>query len=269
MTARLGMSNLAWAPGETAAALGLLARLGVAGIEAAPTRIAPWDRLDAAAARGYRAQVEDVGLRVCSLQAILFGRPDVQLLADEQAFEALAEHMRQVAEVAEALGAGVAVLGAPRNRTRGALTPEAAEALAAERLRVLGGIAAPAGLAIGLEPVPAQYGADFMLRAAEVRRVVAAANHPAVRTHLDCACVALGGDDIGAEVAATGAGLAHYHAAEPDIGPFDAPAPMHGQAAAALDGIGYGGWVVIEMREQPSGLEAVERAVRFANRIYC
>ena len=113
MTARLGMSNLAWAPGETAAALGMLARLGVEGIEAAPTRIADWDRLDAAAARGYRAEVEDAGLRVCSLQAILFGRPDVQLLADAAAFAALAEHMRQVAEVAEALGAGVAVLGAP------------------------------------------------------------------------------------------------------------------------------------------------------------
>ncbi len=268
MTARLGVSNLAWAPGETAAALGLLARLGVEGIEAAPTRIADWDRLDAAA-RGYRTEVEGAGLRVCSLQAILFGRPDVQLLADEAAFEALAEHMRQVAEVAEALGAGVAVLGAPRNRTRGAMPPAEAEALAAERLRVLGGIAAPAGLVIGLEPVPARYGADFMLRAAEVRRVVAAADHPAVRTHLDCACVTLGGDDIGTEVAATGAGLAHYHAAEPDIGPFDAPAPAHGQAAAALEGIGYGGWVVVEMREQPSGLQAVERAVRFAAQAYC
>lgn len=269
MTARLGVSNLAWAPGETAAALGLLARLGVHGVEAAPTRIAEWDRLDAAAARAWRAQVEDAGLVVCSLQAILFGRPDVQLLADAAAFGALAEHMRQVAAVAEALGAGVAVLGAPRNRTRGALPPAEAEALAAERLRVLGDIAAPAGLAIGLEPVPAQYGADFMRRAAEVRRVVAAAGHRAVRTHLDCACVMLGGDEIGAEVAATGAGLLHYHVAEPDIGPFDAPVCAHREAAAALDGIGYGGWTVIEMREQPSGLHAVERAVRFAAQAYC
>ncbi len=268
MRVKLGMSNLAWAPGETAAALGLLARLGMEGIEAAPTRIADWDHLDAAAARGYRAQVEDAGLRVCSLQAILFGRPDVQLLADGAAFGRLAEHMRQVATVAEALGAGIAGLGAPRNRTRGALPPAEAEALAAERLRVLGDIAAPAGLVIGLEPVPVQYGADFMLRASEVRRVVAAADHPAVRTHLDCACVTLEGDDIGAEVAATGAGLAHYHAAEPDIGPFDAPACAHGQAAAALHGIGYGGWVVVEMREQPSGLHAVERAARFASQTY-
>ena len=265
----LGVSNLAWTPEQTTDALALLARLGVTGIEAAPTRIAAWDRLDAAAVAGYRRRVEDAGLRVCSLQAILFGRPEVQLLADEAAFLAMAEHMRRVAEVAHGLGAGVAVLGAPRNRIRGGLPMAAAEVLAAERLRTLGDIAGAAGLTIGLEPVPAQYGADFMLLAADVRRVVGLCGHPAVRTHLDCACVMLGGGDIGTEIAATGAVLAHYHIAEPELGGFDAPVCAHGEAAAALAAMGYAGWAVIEMREQPSGLVAVERAVRFAQGIYC
>ncbi len=262
------VSNLAWAPEQTTDALALLARLGVTGIEVAPTRIAAWERLDAAAVAGYRRRVEDAGLRVCSLQAILFGRPEVQLLADEAAFLAMAEHMRRVAEVSHGLGAGVAVLGAPRNRIRGGLTMAAAEVLAAERLRVLGDIAGAAGLTIGLEPVPAQYGADFMLLAADVRRVVGLCGHPAVRTHLDCACVMLGGGDIGTEIAATGAGLVHYHIAEPELGGFDTPVCAHAEAAAALAAIGYAGWAVIEMREQPSGLVAVERAVRFAQGIY-
>jgi len=265
---RLGVSNLAWAPEQTAQALGLLAWLGADGIEVAPTRIAAWERLTAAAVTQYRALVEDAGLRVCSLQAILFGRPKDQLLEDEPAFLAMAEHMRRVAEVAQLLGAGVAVLGAPRNRNRGTLALHDAEALAAERLRLLGDIAGPAGLTIGLEPVPAQYGADFLLRADDVRRMVARAEHPAIRTHLDCACVMLGGDDIGAELTATGAGLAHYHIAEPELGPFAEPVCAHDAAAAALAAIDYGGWAVIEMREQPDGLDAVDRAVRFARRTY-
>lgn len=264
----LGVSNLAWAPEQTTDALALLARLGVRGVEAAPSRIAAWDRLDAAAVAEYRRRVEGAGLRLCSLQAILFGRPELQLLADEAAFLAMAEHMRRVAAVAHGLGAGVAVFGAPHNRTRGGLTMAAAEALAAERLHVLGDIADAAGLTIGLEPVPAQYGADFMLLAADVRRVVDLCGHPAVRTHLDCACVILGGGDIGTEIAATGAGLAHYHIAEPELGNFDAPVCAHGEAAAALAAMAYAGWAVIEMREQPSGLAAVERAVRFAHGTY-
>ncbi len=265
---RLGVSNLAWAPEQTAEALGLLAWLGAEGVEVAPTRIAAWERLSTATVTQYRALVEDAGLRVCSLQAILFGRPRDQLLADQPAFLAMAEHMRQVTDVAQLLGARVAVLGAPRNRNRGALSLHDAEALAAERLRVLGDIAAPAGLTIGLEPVPAQYGADFLLRASDVRRVVALVGHPSVRTHLDCACVMLSGDDIGAEVAATGAGLAHYHIAEPELGPFTAPVCAHGCSAAALAAIDYAGWAVIEMREQPDGLDAVDRAVRFARQTY-
>lgn len=268
MTGRLGVSNLAWSPDQTRAALGMLARLGADGVEVAPTRIAPWDSLDASAVTEYRRQVEGEGMVVGSLQAILFGRDGLQLLAGEAAFEALAEHMRRVAGVAHGLGAGVAVLGAPRNRIRGALGIAEAEALAARRLGVLGDIVADAGLVIGLEPVPAEYGADFMLRAGDVRRVVALCGHLAVRTHLDCACAMLGGDAIADEIAATGPGLAHYHVAEPGLGPFDRPTCAHGPAAAALGAIAYRGWRVIEMREQPSGLAAVEAAIGFARRHY-
>ena len=245
-----------------------MARWGVQGVEVAPTRIADWNALDAAAVGAYRRQVEGAGLVVCSLQAILFGRPGDRLLDDATAFRSLAEHMRRVADVAHGLGAGVAVLGAPGNRMRGAMPMADAELLAAERLHVLGGIAAAAGLVIGLEPVPPQYGADFMLRAADVRRVVALCGHGAIRTHLDSACVMLGGDAIGAEVAATGAALAHYHIAEPGLGPFDAPVCAHDEAAAALAGTGYAGWAVVEMREQPSGLAAVDVTVRFARHTY-
>lgn len=268
MTGRLGVSNLAWLPDQAPAALGMIARLGADGVEVAPTRVAPWGSLDASAVAEYRRHVEGEGMVVCSLQAILFGRDSLQLLAGEPAFQALAEHMRHVAEVAHGLGAGVAVLGAPRNRIRGALGIAEAEALAARRLRVLGDIVADAGLAIGLEPVPAEYGADFMLRAVDVRRVVALCGHPAVRTHLDCACVMLGGDAIEDEIAATGPSLAHYHIAEPGLGPFDRPACAHGEAAAALGAIAYQGWRVIEMREQPSGLAAVAAAVGFARHTY-
>ena len=267
-TLNLGVSNLAWAPEQTTEALELLARLGVAGVEVAPTRIAAWEQLSAAAVAGYRRRVEGAGLQVCSLQAVLFGRPELQLLADEAAFLALAEHMHVVAAIAHGLGAGVAVLGAPRNRARGAMAMADAEALAAQRLRAVGDIAAPAGLRIGLEPVPVHYGADFMLGAADVRRVVRLCGHPAVRTHLDCACVMLGGGEIGAEIAATGAGLAHYHIAEPELGAFDAPVCAHEAAAAALAAEGYAGWAVIEMKEQRSGLAAIEQAVRFVQDTY-
>ncbi len=265
---RLGVSNLAWAPEQAGEAMRRLAALGVAGVEVAPTRIAGWDRLRAAEISAFRQVAADAGLQVSSLQAVFFGRPELQLLGDAASFRAMAEHMRVVGAAGAGLGAGVAVFGAPRNRRRGGMAEGDAESLGAERLRVLGDVAADAGLVIGIEPVPARYGADFLLHAASVRRLVAACGHRAVRTHLDTACAMLAGDRIEAEIAATGAGLAHFHIAEPELGGFAAPAPDHRLAALALRSAGYEGWAVIEMREQEGGLDAVEAAVRFARETY-
>ena len=265
---RLGVSNLAWAPEQAGEAMRRLAALGVAGVEVAPTRIAAWDRLRAAEVTAYRRMAEDAGLQVSSVQAVFYGRPELQLLGHAASFRAMAEHMRVAAAVAAGLGAGVAVFGAPQNRRRGEMGEGDAESLGAERLRVLGDIAADAGLVIGIEPAPPCYGADFLLHAASVRRLVAACGHRAVRTHLDTACVTLAGDRIEEEIAATGAGLAHFHIAEPELGGFGTPLPAHGLAALALRSSGYEGWVVIEMREQEAGLDAVETAVRFAREAY-
>ncbi len=268
---KLGVSNLAWAPADTPAALDRLAALGVQGIEAAPTRIAGWNRLTQGALAGFRHQAAAVGLQIPSLQALFFGRPSDQLLGDAAAFAAMAEHTRRIAAIAETLGATVAVFGAPRNRIRGTLTEAAAEELAAARLQTLGAIAQAAGLVLALEPVPACYGADFLLHAADVRRLVRRCGHPGIRTHLDSACITLAGDGLAHEIAATGAGeggLAHYHIAEPGLGPFDSPSCPHAAAGDALRQVGYGRWLVIEMREQPGGLAAVETAVRLARQAY-
>ena len=221
-----------------------LAALGVAGVEVAPTRIAGWDRLRAAEISAFRRTAADAGLQVSSLQAVFYGRPELQLLGDAASFRAMAEHMRVVAAAGAGLGAGVAVFGAPRNRRRGGMAEGDAESLGAERLRVLGDVAADAGLVIGIEPVPPSYGADFLLHAASVRRLVAACGHRAVRTHLDTACAALAGDRIEAEIAATGAGLAHFHIAEPELGGFTAPGtgPSAGRLGAAVGRLrGVGG----------------------------
>lgn len=265
---KLGVSNLAWSAETAPAAMDRLAALGVTGIEVAPTRIAGWDALGAAELTAYRRAAEAAGLAIPSLQAIFFGRPDDQLLGEAAAFQTMAEHVRKVAGIAGALGAGLAVFGAPRNRSRGTLSNDEAQKLAAERLRVLGDIAQGAGLALGMEPVPAQYGADFLLRAADIRRLVATCAHPGVRTHLDTACVTLSGDAIAGEILATDSGLAHYHITEADLGPFDAPICPHRQAARALQQTGYNGWCVIEMREQSCGFAAVETAVRFVQKVY-
>jgi sugar phosphate isomerase/epimerase len=269
MTTRLAVSNLAWPAEQEDAAFALLAHLGVPGVEVAPTRLAPWDELSVAQLADYRTRLTASGLVVSSLQALLFGRPELQLLGEQTVFAAMLEHIRRVSEVAAQLGGRVMVFGSPRNRLRGKMAADAAWAMARERLGLLGEIAAAADVAIGVEPVPAFYGGDFLTVWQDVLRMVEEVASPGLQVHLDTGCVSLGGGAIQAAVDACAHSLAHFHAAQPQLGPFDDPTPTHAQAGAALQRIGYERWVAIEMREQPGDpLAAVAQAVRFVRSAY-
>jgi sugar phosphate isomerase/epimerase len=263
----IAVSNLAWPLAQEAAAFALLGANGVQGVEVAPTRIAPWDDLDAPVLADYRRRIADAGLAVSSLQAILFGRPDLQLLDDDPG--PLIAHISRVVRIAAALGARVLVFGAPRNRLAGPLTAEAANARACTRLAALGAIAAAEGVVIGVEPVPAAYQGEFLTTWQEVHAMVKAVAHPGIGVHLDTACVMLGGGSIGEAIVACAPSLCHFHVAEPELATFESPKADHAAAAAALAAVGYRGWRSVEMREPPvDPLGAVGHAVAFASKTY-
>lgn len=266
---RLSVSNLAWPSALDAVAFERLAGMGVNGLEVAPTRLAGWEELTQAHLVAYRDRAAGAGLVVSSLQAILFGRPDLHLLGDADSFAGLCGHMRRVTDIATMLGARRLVFGAPRNRLRGEMPAQAAWELGRERFAILGGITAAGGVVIGIEPVPGFYGADFLTSWADVLGMVEAVASPGVRVHLDTGCVLLGGGEIGEAITAARPLLAHFHAAQPQLAGFAEPTANHAEAARALREGGYDGWVAIEMREQAEDpIGAIETAVRFVRDIY-
>jgi len=265
----LSVSNLAWGIEFNRPALELLAALGVAGVEVAPTRIADWANLTVARLKAYCRDLASVGLRTSSLQAIFFNRPGAQLLGDQEAFEVMLEHTRRVAEIAQILDAKVGVFGAPRNRSSALLSNSEASKRAVDRLRQLGEAAASGGMVLGIEPVPTQYGGDFLMHARDVIGMVEMVAHPSIRVHLDTACVMMGGDEIDEAIYEARSMLVHFHVAEPMLDAFSSPRASHNAAATALFETHYDRWIAIEMKEQAvMPLEAVETAVRFVQKTY-
>jgi sugar phosphate isomerase/epimerase len=266
---RLAVSNLAWPAPQDDAAFRLLTSLGVQGVEVAPTKLAPWNALTATQLSEFRSRLAAAGLVVSSLQAILYGLDQPQLLGDERQFLLMRDHVKKVADIGAQLGGQALVFGSPRNRVRGAGADRDIWRIARDRLRILAETAAAGGTIIGIEPVPAAYGGDFLGSWRDVLKMVQDVDHAGVRVHLDTACVMLGGDSIGEAVTATKDWLAHFHAAEPQLAPFDAPVSDHRAAAAALKAAHYDKWISIEMREQPDDpLAAVSKAVRAVQRLY-
>src|SRR5580658_19307 len=104
---KLAVSNIAWPAELDDAALELLSREGIAGLEVAPTKVWPdWAGITPASIRTFRQKVESAGLTISSFQSILFQKPDLLLFGSAAQRQALSDHLLWCADLAAELSAG-------------------------------------------------------------------------------------------------------------------------------------------------------------------
>jgi len=262
MTPPSSVSNIAWPAELRERIYALLRREGVAGIEMAPTKIAPWEALDTDTIAAEKRLIASYGLVVSSYQAIFFGMPDLQLLGDKASFEKMRAHTLRVARIAEQLsGGGVGVFGAPRNRRRGPLDERDAFDLGAERFGLLAETIAPHGFVLGLEPAPTEYGGDYLQTTADCARMVRTVSHPSLRLHIDTGCLELAGDEISKVVGANTDLIAHVHLSKPNLVPISDAEERFSELFRVLASSDYQSWIAIEMRETDRPEQAVHEAL--------
>src|SRR5947209_7235161 len=88
VTLRLAASNIAWEPRDDDAVGELLRERDVTGVEIAPTK--RWEKpleVSKSELHAYRREWEARGFEIVALQALLFGRPDLQLFAPGNALK--------------------------------------------------------------------------------------------------------------------------------------------------------------------------------------
>jgi D-psicose/D-tagatose/L-ribulose 3-epimerase len=245
---KLAASNIAWPAGADVQAASVLSAGGATGVELAPKKVWPKPleatESDAAAVRGWW---ERRGLRVCAMQALLFGRADLTLFDDAATRGRTVEYLAGVIRLAGWLGAGAMVFGSPKNRLTAGRPAAEVRAAALDAFRHLGDIAVQAGTCFCIEANPPEYGCDWVTTAAEAAALVTGVGHPGFGLHLDAGGMALTGE-LGPLPA--GAEPRHFHVSEPHLRPVGGP--HHAALAAALQAAGYAGWHSIEMR-QPEG----------------
>jgi sugar phosphate isomerase/epimerase len=268
---RLAASNIAWTREDDAVALDLLVEHGFEGLEVAPARVFP----DVAAATlddaaRVRADVERRGLRIVAMQALLFGRAELALFADEPAREALCAWLLHVIDLGAALGAGALVFGSPRNRRRGDTPPGRVAAIAREVFGRLGERAAARGTCLCIEPNPPAYGADWITTVAEAVALVRDVSSPGFGLHLDAGAIALNGEPVEETIAVAAPIARHFHASEPNLTPVGSGTSDHPRLAAALRAGGYRGWVSVEMAAppEPGRMAALRHALSVTRAAY-
>jgi D-psicose/D-tagatose/L-ribulose 3-epimerase len=254
---RFAFSNIAWSPHDDPGTLALLRAGGVTGIEIAPTAIwEGWEGSTVAAAADYRSYLRDQGFEVPALQALLFGRPQAQLFAERGA-ALLLEHLAHVAALGGALGAKVAVFGAPLQRDPGARSWLQALEQAVPVLRRAAQLFLDEGSCLCIEPNPRAYGCSFVCTTREGVELVAAVDHPGFGLHLDAAALFLEQENLASVLPQALPVLRHFHVSEPGLGNFAAPQAPHGSNLRCLRESGYAHWCSVEMRRPREPLAAV------------
>lgn len=268
---KLAVSNLAWSGASAEVAAEVLVAEGVSGIEVAPGKLfAEPLSVSADQIAACRRWWESRGLPIVAAQSLLYGQPGLTLFDSPASRRATLAYLTRMIGLCANLGAQVLVFGSPRNRSIGQRSPAEVQDLAVAFFSELAEVARREGTRIGLEAIPPENGADYILNTHEALALVRAVNHPHFRLHLDTASLALAGEDIATAIRDAGPELCHVHISEPQLSCPGATGRVdHATIASELHRHRYGLWISIEMREvQPFCPTDLAKAVRFVREMY-
>jgi sugar phosphate isomerase/epimerase len=269
---RLAVSNIAWPAGLDRDAAPILAEHRAEGVEIAPTKV--WPRpleVPETEVQRYRESWERRDVQVVALQALLFGRPDLQVFAGAAARQQTLEYLKGMIDLAASLGARALVFGSPKNRHVGAMAPAEAKAIAVALFRALGDHAARREVVFCVEANPTAYGCDFITTTAEAADLVMRVGSEGFGLHIDTGGMTLSGEDPAEVLARPGLSWRHFHISEPNLDPIGRGRSDHRAIADALRRRRYEGWVSIEMKEPaPEGawVDALRNTLDFTRETY-
>lgn len=264
---KLSVSNLAWPQGADEEAATILSRLGVRAVELAPGKAWPnptnTTETEAVAVRNWWAER---GFEIVAFQALVFGRPELQLFGEADIRQEFAEHLKKIARLAGWVGAGVLVFGSPKNRRKESLPMPEAIGQAAEFFRPLGNFAAEQKTSFGIEANPIEYGCDFVTKLDQAVELVKAVNSSGFGLHLDTGGLYLSKDPLPQlEVIRP----IHFHISEPNLVPIGQTVRFpHSTYAEWIHNQNYSGYFSVEMLAAGEWQVHLEDAVKFAQQIY-
>jgi D-psicose/D-tagatose/L-ribulose 3-epimerase len=262
---KLAISNIAWEQHDDPVILQLLKTNGVTGIEVAPTKLwQDWSGASHKEAREYKNIMQDKGFELPAMQAILFGKPEIQLF-DTTSHDAFLEHIKLVSDLANGFGSKVLVFGAPKNRKRGQTPYGEAMEIAAEFFYKAGEVCIEHECCIGFEHNPVEYDCDFATNVLDAKELVVKVNHKGFKLHVDSAGLHMCGGDISEMIKKAGE-FVHYHISEPMLEPIHNGIVDQKGAIEKLKDIDYKEWISIEMK-QTSSVDLLEKSLQFISKI--
>ncbi len=262
---QLCISTIAWRPDEDEQVAQLLYAKGIKAIEVAPGKIGPDpSTLSEAEIKQYRMFWEDRGISLVAMQSLLFGTQGLALFESKEQREAMFNYLSKIIKLASGLGVSSLVFGSPKNRIKGSLSQQEAEAIAIPFFKEIGQVAYNHGTTFLLEANPAVYGCDFINTTSQATTLAQKVDHPGFSFHVDSSTLSMENEDLSV-LSGAGSHIKHFHASEPNLASIaDGSLVNHNAIAKQLCAVNYKGYVSIEMRDTrspESNYQAIETSI--------
>ncbi len=260
---KYAISNIGWDREFDEEMYVFLKEAGFVGLEIAPTRIfeeSPYEKLDEA--RAFKENIAyRYGLEVCSMQSIWFGKMQ-NIFANKEQRDELIEYTKKAIDFAEAIGCPNLVFGCPRNRKMESIDEKNLQ-VANDFFNEIGDYASNKNVVIALEPNPAIYDTNFLNTTSEAIEFVRSLNNDAIKINCDLGAVIYNEENI--DIILENIDIVnHIHISEPNLVSI-VRREMHRKLFDALEVVGYGKYVSIEMRK--SEIEVVEEVIEYVGNI--
>jgi len=239
------------------------AECGYEGVELAPFTIAPDVRTISAERRAeVRRQAVTAGVEIVGLHWLLAKTEGFYVTTpDADVRRRTADYLGELARLCGDLDGRVLVFGSPQQRNLlPGVSREEADRYAADCLGAVVPVLEQTGVMLALEPLGPEW-TDYLRNAAEASALIRQIDSPHVRLHLDAKAMT---SDATAKTPAELIRrhrdlLVHVHANDPN-----SQGPGFGELDfvpifAALDEIGYAGWVSVEVFDYSPGVERLAR----------
>lgn len=237
------------------------AACGYRGLEVAPFTLAGLATDVGAAQRtDIRRTIERAGLECIGLHWLLAKTTGFHVTHPEaDVRRRTVTYLGELARLCRDLGGRVMVFGSPQQRS---LLPGVTQEQAFDRLAETFGSLVPAlettDTVLAVEPLgPADT--DVLTTAAETCRLIERIGSPHVRLHLDVKAMSSEATPIPEIVAASARHLEHFHANDANLQGPGFGAIDFRPIFAALRGVGYDGWVSVEVFDYAPGVERLAK----------
>ncbi|MFM5433605.1 sugar phosphate isomerase/epimerase family protein [Aeromonas veronii] len=263
------VSNIAWSREEELEAFEVLKQQSITNLEVAPARVVSnLECFSMSEVREYRDYCRLNGLSISSMQALLFGGPNLNIFGSNDDREILQKYLLNIIEMGHGLGASKLVFGSPKNRLKGGLGKDDSFDVAASFFEPLARKAAGYGCEICIENNPTYYGADFLTTTQEVCDFIIFSDIKGLGAHFDTGGMFLSGENYENSLISNKELISHVHVSEKDLLPLSIGNIDHKVIANTLKGIGYNKVVSLEMKRSNKSIYDLGHSIKIINEIY-